>query len=162
METMTCAPGLAAVNCPGSHGAAQRLLLALALFGVALAAPRGVDARGGAATAVYVNGFDLSTGLIHIQGDGFTPRGQVEVWVYDDSLGYATDPSDHQIVTARRERYRTDCPEGERHCHRQTITTGLIDLYSGPYCPRVLSIVAVDVTTGTVVSTTFTNSDRPW
>jgi hypothetical protein len=140
----------------------RRLLLLFALIALVGTAPHRADARGGPATAVYVNGYDLSTGMIHIQGDGFTPRGQVEVWVYDDSLGYATDPSDHRIVVAKRYRYRADCPEGERHCRRPIITTGLIDLYSGPYCPRVLSIYARDLTTGVAVSTTFENSDCPW
>ena len=153
---------IAVIHWFGAFVAPRRILLMLALFGLALSAPNAASARGGSATAVYISGYDLSTGLIHIQGDGFTPDGKVEVWVYDDSWGVATTASEHQVVIASRYTYLTDCPEGEPDCVRQKLTTGVIDLYSGPYCPREMTIIALDLTTGTVALTTWTNFDCPW
>ena len=56
------------------------------MLGTVLVSPGGTLARGGACTAVYVNGYDLSTGFIHIQGDGFAIDGKVEIYFYDDSV----------------------------------------------------------------------------
>jgi hypothetical protein len=142
-------------------GAAWTLALVALLLGVALLAPSTTQARGGAETAVYVNDYD-SAGYVRIQGDGFTIGGEVEIWVYDDSWGWAAAPSDYQVVEAYRYDYWTSCDSADPTCISLPMTTGLIDLFSGPYCPRFLSIYAHDVATGVVVSTEYRSTECPW
>lgn len=141
-------------------GWTRRLVLGLVLLalGAAAAPVQHAEAGGAGITAAY----SLSDGGVYVHGSGFTPGGEVEILVYDDSWGYSLSPRDSAYATATSPTYNSFCFPGGPCVDFEISPGGEFGVGFTGYCPRELYIQATDLSSGYVASTTLYDWSCPW